>query len=265
MTLDTSPPGPGGAKEKFQDPKSADYQDPARYLILPGDGLKTPGQLKHVRPHIVCGNKIFSWPVGIEGFRVTGQAQLSLHHYLGGNTVDAQTLHREEGRIELTGTFPGLTAVNNMIALRDLLRSRSPQKGMLFYAPGLFIVEQFVIPESWEFTHDADDRTHSIAYSVILVRVGSGKPIADPSGKQPPQNPGTKTTPKGGGKFFVVRAGARTFRQIAKKVYGNPDRWPRLVNLNTNELNKMFPYGISIPAHELPTHVWPIGMRIRYA
>jgi len=263
------PPPPSSPNETFITKDSPYFKDPARYVVDPGDGLTKPGNLKHIRPRLVSGAKSFRWPLGIEGFRVTGQAQLSLHHYLGGNTVDAQTLHREEGRIELTGTFPGLTSQVNMIMLRDVLRSQPPQKGMILFAQGVFEVEQFVIPESWDFTHEAGDGTHSIDYSVTLVRVGTGKPLPDPAGKPAPQNPGTKTNPHGKGKFFTVRVGVRTFRAIAKVVYGNADQWPRLMQLNQHIQGP--PYSdhggtpiSQIPLHKLPIVVWPLGIKIRY-
>jgi hypothetical protein len=52
------------------------------------------------------------------------------------------------------------------------------------------VLEQlkFVVPESWEFSHDPDDQTHSIAYTVTFVMIGEGRRIPDPSG-QAPVNP----------------------------------------------------------------------------
>ena len=85
-------------------------QDPAAYLVYPGTinapGKATPGNLRHARPYLVNGSKLYPFPTGVEGFERSGQATLGLHHYIGDNTVDGVTIHYEEARITLSGTFP---------------------------------------------------------------------------------------------------------------------------------------------------------------
>lgn len=260
------PPHPGVAKGWTWHPGA----DTARYLVDPGKitapGRGSPGNLRHRRPHLVSGAKIFVFPVGLEGFEVSGTALLGIHHYFSDNVVDVRTLHREEGRITLTGTFPGHTAFQNYVDCRDLLMSVPPDKGMILYAEGAFGREAFVVPENWRFGHDPGQQSdESIDYSITLVRTGSGKPLPDPTGTPPPPNPTGKQTPKAPPRTFAVRAGARTFKQIAAVVYGNPDRWTQLVDLNRNELNQLNEFQqTAIPPFMLPVHIWPIGTKFRY-
>lgn len=263
---DVGPPRPGVSKG-WTWSKGADS---ARYLIDPGKitgpGQGSPGNLAHRRPHIVSGARFFAFPVGLEGFDVNGQAQLGIHHYFGDNAVDVRTLHREEGRITLTGTFPGKTAFQNYVDCRDILMSVPPDKGMILYAEGAFGKEAFVVPENWRFSHDPSQQTDdSIGYSITFVRTGSGKALPDPSGTPPPQNPSSKQTPKAPPRTFATKAGVRTFKQIAQVVYGNVDRWAQLVDLNRDELNQLNEFGqTAIPPFQLPIHIWPIGMKFKY-
>src|SRR5262245_51040237 len=88
-------------------------QDPAKYLVNPGvvkgPGKHTAGHLQHARPYIANGSRLFVFPVGVEAFTRRGEAQLGLHRYIGAISTDGQTINYEEARIELSGTFPGLT------------------------------------------------------------------------------------------------------------------------------------------------------------
>lgn len=169
-------------------------QDPAKYLVDPGfwdDGSKsmTPGDLAHARPWLDSGNRIFVWPSPTEGFRRTGTTMIGMHHYIGDQFVDAQVIHRDEARIEMTGVFPGLSGQDAMVDFGNTLNDDPPEAGMVLYVPGVFEQVKFVIPENWEFTHDADDQTHSIAYTVTFLMIGEGRRLPDPAGTAP-VNPG---------------------------------------------------------------------------
>jgi hypothetical protein len=165
-------------------------QDPAKYLVNPGhwdDGSKsmTPGELAHARPWLDSGNRIFVWPTPTEGFRRTGTNMLGLHHYIGDLYVDAQLIHRDEARIEMSGVFAGLSAQDAMVDFQNTLNDDPPDAGMTLNVPGVFEQVKFVIPENWEFTHDADDQTHSISYTVTFVSIGEGRRLPDPAGAAP--------------------------------------------------------------------------------
>lgn len=245
-------------------------QDPAKYLVNPGSvsapGKHSAGQLRHARPYLVSGNKIFIFPVGVEGFTRSGQSQLGLHHYIGGNAVDGVTIHFEEARIELTGMFPGISAQDAMVECINILRSQPREPGLVLYAPGVFEREQYVLPETWNFTHPEDDRTHSISYTISLVRIGEGGTAKDKKGIPPTPNPTTrKIKPRGKpSRIFTAKDGARTFRAISKIVYGNQNRWDRLVSLNQGQLNNWKKNHPAIPNHQLPTFRWPIGTKFRF-
>jgi hypothetical protein len=243
--------------------------DPAAYLVDPGrvtaPGRHSAGNLRHARPYLVNGNTIFVFPVGTEGFRRSGQATLGLHRYIGDNADDGVTIHLEEARIELTGTFPGTTAQDNMVNCVNILRTPAPDPGLTLYAPGVFEKEAYVLPETWDFSHDPDDRTHSIAYTISLVRIGEGRKVKDLPGRPPPPQPLRKRKPKGKpSHIFTAKDGVRTLRAISKKVYGNAEKWKRLVQLNQGLLNSWNRTHPDIPTYKLPTFRWPVGTKFRY-
>lgn len=254
-----TPPRPGKGTTGW---KWSPGDDTARYLVDPGEitgpGKGSPGNLRHRRAHIVSGLKWFAFPVGLEGFEIDGQVSLGIHKYFGDNNVDARIMHREEGRITMSGLFPGKTAMSNYIACRDLLMSQPPERGMLLYAEGAFGREQYVLPEAWNFTHETEIGDSSIGYRITFIRLGVGKYLKDPSGSPPPANPSVSNqTPKGNARIWKVTSGSRTLRSIAQIVYGNAEKWPIIVDLNKDRTDKFAPY-------QLPYHVWPIGTEFRY-
>jgi hypothetical protein len=249
-------------------------QDPARYLVNPGT-VKGPGQhsagaLRHARPYIASGRKIFLFPVGVEGFTRSGNALIGMHHYIGDNRTDGVTINYEEAHIELNGVLPGTTSVDAMNECIDVLISKPPDPGLVLYAPGVFTREQYVLAETWNFTHDPEDRTHSIAYTISFLRTGVGKKVTDQPGKPSPPNPTVTTKPRGKpSQIFTVRDGAQTLRAISKIVYGSQDEWQKLVNLNAGQLatwqrsfaeNKLY----GLPTYQLPTFRFPLGTKFRY-
>ena len=238
--------------------------DPAKYLVFPGTvnapGRHTPGNLRHARPYFVNGSKMYVFPIGVEGFRRSGQAQLGLRHYIGDWAVDGVTVHYEEARIVLSGTFPGLTAQQHMVDCLQMLRSKHSGRGITLYAPGVFEREQFVLPESWEFDHAEDDRTSSITYNISLVKLGEGPKVKDDPGTPPSPSPRYSRTPKGKpARTFTVNGKYRTLRAIAAKVYGDSAKWPQIVNLNATFFSRQ-----GIPTHDLSTIRLPLGVKFRY-
>jgi len=252
------------------EPKIAQYarwrqnvgQDPAKYLVDPGS-VGTPGGLRHPRPYLVNGKMIFIFPVGPEGFHRSGQAQLGLHHYIGDNAVDGVTVHYEEARIELSGTFPGITSQDNMVECINILRTPPQDPGLILRAPGVFDNEAYCLPESWDFSHDSDDRTHSIDYTITLVRLGEGKKLKDPHGAAATPNPTVRRGKSRGksSRIFTVKDNARTFRAISNIVYGTPAKWQKILQLNGNTVGSWWN---SIPTYQLPTFRWPVGTKFRY-
>lgn len=239
-------------------------QDPAAYLVDPGSvakpGKHKSGNLAHARPYIVNGVKMFVFPVGTEGFRRSGQATLGLHRYLGSDAVDGRTMHYEEGRIELRGTFPGITSQQCKVDAIHVLTSVAPRSGMILYVPGVFDREQFVLPETWDFNHTEDDRTHSIDFTISFVKISTGKMLNDPRGTPPPPQPIRKTVPRGkASRTFRAKDGARSFQTIATLVYNNSGLWAKLAEMNQALIRKA-----GVAQHQVPSHRWPIGTAIHY-
>jgi hypothetical protein len=213
---------------------------------------------------------LFVFPMPVEGFNRNGAALLGLHRPIGGTNASGVVIHREEGRIALRGTFPGTTSVQTMDDCIEILTAPSPDPGLTLYAPGVFELEEYLLPENWDFNHDPEDRTHSIDYTITFVRTGQGKRVKDKQGVAPAPQPGRKTVPYGQPtKYFVVADGARTLRAVANIVYGDPNKWQQIVNLNRGQL-AIFMRSIALnkagnlPTHTLPTIRWPIGTKFRY-
>jgi hypothetical protein len=230
-------------------------QDPARYLI-------PDANLRHDRPSLVSGDDVFVFPIGVEGFRRSGQALLGIHHYIGGDEADVQVIHLDEARIELSGMFPGTSAVDNMIELTSLIKKRTPEKGKLLYLPGVFERIQYVNVENYDFSHDADDRTHSVTYTISFIRTGLGDTFPDNTGIPPLPNPAVSTDGNKGKathRRMTITAKRRTLRAVARDAYKNPNLWQRVLNLNKTRIHKLAP---NVPKHRLPYHRFPLGTKL---
>lgn len=242
------------------------WEDTAKYLINPGRvtgrNKHDAGNLRHARPYISSGSKIFVFPIGVEGLRRSGTAKVSLHHWLNQNAVGAHVFHREEGRIELSGTFPGTQSQDNMTACINILRSDPPEGNLVLYCPGVFDAEQFVVAESWDFSHQPDDRTHSIDYTISLVIVGTGNPVTDAAGA--PYDFGSTVRARGIVKYYTVTQSVRTLRQIALAAYHNADLWQRIVALNQSYFAGSERSAFNnMPTYKLASYRWPIGTKFR--
>ena len=209
-------------------------QDPAKYLL-------PDSQLRYARPRLTSGDKEFIWPVGTEAFRHSGQAVLGIRKYIGDNAADVHVVHKDEAHIELTGTFPGLKSVPAMIALKDVITSQTPERGKILTLPGVFEEVKYVAVESYEFNHDEDDRTHSITYTISFIVMGTGYDVGSRKVQTPTPQPGASTRPgetakrppSAPNRTFTTTHAVNTLPLVAKVVYGNPDKWPKLLELNS--------------------------------
>jgi hypothetical protein len=223
------------------------------------------GGLKFARPWISAGGLKFTWPVGAESFRISGTALLALHRYIGSNTADAHVIHFNEGHIELSGTLPGLTSPGKMVTLQDVCMSRNKK---MLSLPGILPKTQYVVIETYEFSHDEGDRTNSIAYNISMVRTGNtGKSTGGTSGssssKSVPSNP-KKSPSSQSSRVFTVTQGVDTFRLVADRVYGSADLWTKLVELNQKTLINNNPNLKNVQPYMLPYYRWPVGTKIAY-
>jgi hypothetical protein len=220
-------------------------------------------------PKITAGDLTFVWPVGIEAFSRTGAATLGIHKYLGRHYVDVHIVHLDEARIEMEGTFPGLTSTKNM---RDLIEVLVAPGAKELYLPGVFTAIQSVFSVDYDFRHPADDFTHSINYRIAFVRTTTGKKV---STKNTALFDALDETP-GPPKNVVIGApdrsvtttdGMATLRAVSDYVYQDPDKWEALVGLNKDYFST---YNTSIGMDEqvnpfkLATMRLPLGTVVRY-
>ena len=228
--------------------------DPARYVV-DKDRIRKP------RFFIIGGDE-FVFPVGTEGFRISGQPTNAEHRYLDDNALVVRTMHRDARRIMLSGVFPGATGTANMGDLLELIAAVNPPDFKRLSLPGVFVAEQQVVVEDYDFNHDEQNRTGDVVYQVTFLRVGIGRKLKKPKTTSPPDNPTVSKRAKKTGKpsrVFTVREGARTLRAIASLKYKDPNKWRSVYNLNTKALNNL-----DIPLHKLPTSALPLGMKLRY-
>lgn len=228
-------------------------EDTARYTLDPGDEFH--------RPSIAIPNGAkFVWPVGTEGFRYSSNAALGIHRYIGDDEIEVSVIYRDEPHIELSGVFPGHTAATHMHNLREILEAKTPDNGKLLSLPHLFPRIQYVAAESWDFTHDPEDRTRSVAYTISFLKIGVGRRILAPKPDEPDQNPVPDAQP---GRYFIVKDKYRTLRSISKKVYRDEKKWHRIHSLNKKKLDKYFKTN-HIPNYKYPWHKLPLGMKLKY-
>lgn len=239
--------------------------DPAAMIVNPS---------RFRKPQLISGDRNFTWPIGIEGFRVAGRATLGVHRPIGRNAVSVSVIHLDEGRISLDGEFAGLTAVENMVKLRDVCMAAPPANGKLLILPGVFEEVQYVMVEEHDFTHDQDDRTHSIAYNISMIRIGSQGDADQFATMTAPAQPGNSSTPRGEGSpnsagpnspgstvtiggtsVYLTTSSTATLREIAQLKLGSADKWPILVEYNR-------PIFVGVASHEIPTMRFPPGTGI---
>lgn len=208
---------------------------------------------------MVPGGAAYVWPLGTEGFTLTGLTDVAIHKYIGDDEIDVNVMHRDEPRFEMSGLMPGNTAVDNMNSLLEVLRAPTPDRGKILFIPYAFPRQQMVVPLDWNFTHDESDRTRSIAYTVSFLRLGAGRRRGPGAENQNPSaNPAPGSSNAGdSARTFTVKDGFRTLRAISKKVYGDPDKWTKLYNLNEKKLKNK-----GITKQEAATHKLPEGMKL---
>lgn len=239
-------------------------QDPAKYLI-------PDSQLRYARPRLTSGTKEFIWPVGTEAFRHSGQAVLGIRRYIGDNAADVHVIHKDEAHIELSGVFPGLKSVDAMIALKDVITSQTPERGKILTLPGIFEEVKYVAVESYEFNHDEDDRTHSISYSIQFIVMGTGNDIGNRKAATPAPQPGVSTRPgetakrpaSSPNRTVTSTQTMNTLPLMSKHVYGTPDKWPQIVELNAAYFQTVMAGGLT-PHHLLPFSVFGPGTKLKY-
>lgn len=204
----------------------------------------------------------FEWPLGIEGINFAGAAVIAEQKFIGDNDPFLTVMHLDDQRIRLTGMFPGLTGSQNMRDLMKVIRAPASRLGKILRLPSnIYPSEIYVMVADYDFDHPEDDREQSWAYTITLRRKQIGVAVKKPKKIKSPVNPtSSKGKPKGkSSRIFTVHSGANTLRAVAQTVYGNPNRWGEIYNLNKAKLNKL-----GIPIHLLPTKRLKLGMKLAY-
>lgn len=230
--------------------------DTARYILRP--------DAEFYRPWLANppNGSAFVWPVGVEGFQYSSQATTGIHHYIGDNDVDVDVVYPDELHITLSGHFPGKTSASFMQALRKVILDPAGDAGKILSLPGVEDQVLYVKVVNHSFVHDQTDNTNSIAYTIEMIKVGAGKTLSLPNLVSPAPNPSTKTKARGkSSKQTTVKQGARTVRQVSKKVYGSASAASMyaLIQANADELE-----ADGIPAYTVPFTPLGGGRTLKY-
>jgi hypothetical protein len=237
-------------------PATAGYKTDGAAYVIP------LGRFQRPRFYVIGGLE-FEWPGGTEGLMLAGNATLAEHLYIGDNVAELQVVHRANERIEMSGQFPGRTGAANVRLLRAVLRAVDPPDHKRLELPGILTQAQKVIAESWEFTHDNEGRIGSFDYAITFRITGPGGSVDQPQLlSTQAQLIDPITVGRGDpARVFIVRDKRRTIRAIAFEVFGNPNLWRRLYDLNIRLLTDLLG---DLPLSQIPTVELPLGTKVEF-
>lgn len=211
-------------------------EDPAKYVV---------NRTKFQRPTLrVAPNGLeFEWPLGLQGFRISGQIGVAQHLYLGDNAPVVQIVHRDSRTFEMSGEFLGATGAQNSRDLMEVVTAVAPQGYWILRLPaGIFPKEQMVVISGYDFDHPQEERMDSFTYTLSMIRTGVGAAIPGSTNIETDNVSGnTPTGPSRGttNQTFTTRDGADTLRLIANIVYGNPNQWQLVYQKNKTYLDSL--------------------------
>lgn len=238
-------------------PLRGDPSDPAMYTRNPG--------VHFYRPWLASNDKFngpaFIWPLGLEGFDLSIEPQLGIHHFIGDNAVTVDVTHLGEERFTMTGNFPGDTAPDNLRALRQIVYMQTPKLGKVLYIPHVLPYAQRVVVGRTSFSHAEDDRGKDMTYSIEFVRVGIidvGKHDNEPRIVDAPP-PGAPSRAQAGSRSLKADAKHNTLRKIAEWKLGSTKKWDDLYDKNEAWFRKK-----GIPASKAPDYKLPAGTKVFY-
>jgi hypothetical protein len=150
-----------------------------------------------------------------------------------------------------------------MAALRYLLTAPDPADFKRLELPGIFSQAQKVVTDNYRFSR-IDGDSFGFSYQVTLVRVGLGDTVNMSTANSNP-TVGPNEQDRGVGRTFAVRSGARTLKQLAKTLYGDPNKWRQIYEMNKYTLEKFFNgQQLIYPMEAIAMTPLPIGMSITY-
>lgn len=223
--------------------KTGDPDDSARYVAQPG--------VNFFRPWLASGGLAYQFPMGLEGFSLTVDPMLGTHKYIGDNKAVVEVLHAGEEHFTMTGNFLGLSAADNLKALRKVVYAPSPDTGKLLWLPDIYDYVERVQVVRFESARAQDARGDDMTYSIEFIRLGDTAVQIDPEPALP-SSVGTPTKPST--RSIKVDATHNTLRKIATWKLGNATKWKAVYNLNTKWFTSR-----KIPLASAPTYRIPLG------
>jgi hypothetical protein len=219
------------------------------------------------KPYLaVPGGARFTWPVGVEGFEITEDAEVASHKYLGGLDLDVDVTHRGEKTITLSGTFPGWSSTDHMKALQAAFVAPQPANGKALSLPFIFPTAIFVVCISLRHAHDESDRTQDIQYSLTMKKIGSSAALSDrglaSSGGSSGPDAGSNVSPsdQGAQSWMITNSALNTLRKVVTATQvGSDVTWETIYNIPEN---KAYFDSKNIPSMSVPDYQIPPGTKI---
>lgn len=231
------------------DPASGvgDVSDTAHFIARPGVDFQ--------RPWLAIENGVaFQWPLGLQGYDLSTEPQLGLHHFIGDNKVVVDVVHSGDERITLAGSFPGDSAPDLMEALREVVRRDGGERGKILFVPEVMPHAQRVQVAMSKFSRPPDGRGRDHSYSIDLIIVGIASANSKTTGTV--TDPVVTTAKKKGTSARKVSTNAKynTLRKIAAWKLGDSVKWRQIYELNESWFTSRH-----IPIAQVPDYRLPLG------
>lgn len=222
-----------------------------------------PRSLWHRPRFYIIGGLSFEWPLGTEDIILSGTVTLAKHLYIGDDIAEVQVVHRDDATVEMSGTFPGKTGAQNMKLCRNVIRAPDPPGHKRLELPGIYPTAQKVVVESYQFQRSRDDSSMSWEYTITFSLTGPGGSVDQPQAllSQAPTVGFPAAFRGSSARSYTVKGLRRTLRTIAFEVYGDPNSWKKLFQLNEQTLDDYFS---SVPFAVVATTELPLGFKIQY-
>jgi hypothetical protein len=254
---DIRPPGPSRDTGYYTTTIKGNTDDSAHYILRPDVEFYRPWIAS---PAVAAGGPAFVWPLGVEGFTIANNADLGIHKYIGTNDIDVEIIFPSERHITMNGIFPGKTAAQQFRALEAVILHPSTVFGKVLCLPLVAERVLYVTVSNYTFSHDQEDRTGTISYSLEFIQQGAGSQIKRKQLRPPKRNPTTKTSPRGkSGKRRKTTSGT-TLRANAAQVYNDPAEQYTVLGRNLNDLTAQ----TGLAPHQLAYSPLPPGTTLNY-
>lgn len=251
------PPGPSDSNGYKVYTNIANNDDSAHYILNPDTQFARPWIAS---PGVGSSGIAFVFPLGVEGFSLTSSPDLGIHKYIGDNDIDIDVVYPDEFHITLTGIFPGDTAPEQYRALRKVLTHQQTTRGKVLSLPIIAERILYVSVVNYSFSHDENDRTQTISYSLEFIQQGTGGKLRHRDLTPARKNPTTKRSKRGKSTKRKVVKGGGTVRKNAAQVYDDPSMQYQVLRENLNQLST----DLGLMPHQLAYMQLPPGTVLDY-